>query len=573
MKRIEAQPAGNRDGVRLLVLMIFVVGAGIRVWGMDYGLPYMYHPDEPGKIGIAQNVLKTGNLNPQYYLKPPFYIYLNAAAYLPYIALQAAQGVPAAVTIESLEPPVMEVGGTGLTAQPFTVLFGRGVSVLFGSLCVLLVYLLVEKAFANRLSAVLTALLVAVSPELSAHSRLITPDILVVFFCLLTAYFSIDVYRRGRTRDYVLAGVAGALAGASKYEPVIVLIVPATAHLLANGFQGSFRNRKILFSVLAAVVAFLVLNPPLVFDFAGFYGGVSHEGLHYSTGHPGMEGGSLLWYLGYFWWREGLMAVLGLVGIAVCCVSTPKLGILLSTFPVVYFAFISSFAVRNDRTALPITPFLYIFAVQLLVALWRSKPIAPLRRQWTRIAAAGLVACMLAFSIMSAVQDIGDLTNVDARATSARWIDQNIDPRARIGIEAYAPFIENSNNRLVAIGRYARLIDHDVAWFQRAGFEYVVASRGSYGRYLRDPVQYKDEGHAYRRLFSQLDLVKEFDDTRVEPWIYQKLRSFRSRADSSQFWDGFMEIRIYRVPPGGTDRRDDYEGTRLSPGEGARSRA
>ena len=524
---------------------------------MDYGLPYLYHPDEPGKIGIAQRILKTGDLDPHYYLKPPFYLYLNAAAYLPYVVVQMASGVPAQTTIQNLAPPERYAQGSGYTTQPLTVLIGRGVSVLFGSLCIILVYLLVSKVFSNRMSALVTALFVAVSPELAAHSRLITPDILVVFFCVLTVYFSINIYQRGRSRDYVLVGIAGALAASAKYEPAIVLVVPATAHVLANGFRGSLANKRIWISVLVAVVTFLMLNPPVVFNFNGFLNGITHETEHYSTGHFGMEGGSAAWYFGYFWWREGPMAVLGLIGMAVYGVKNPKMGSLLSIFPAVYFVFVSSFVVRNDRTAIPITPFLYIFAIQLLVVIWKSQPIAHLGIVWSRIAVLTATTAMLGFSALSVLQDIGDLLNVDARETSTFWIDHNIDPHAKIGVEGYAPFIENSFDRLVQVGAYARLIDHDLRWYQEEGFQFLVASRGAYGRYFRQPELYKFQIHTYRRLFAELQLVKEFDDTRQESWIFQKLRSFRERANSSQFWDGFMEVRIYRVPPAATQALGD----------------
>ncbi|MFC2084239.1 hypothetical protein ACFLS9_04205 [Bacteroidota bacterium] len=67
-----------------LFALIILLAAGLRIWGIDYGLPYIYHPDEPGKVRIAQRMFKTGDLNPKYFSKPTFFIYLNTALYLPY---------------------------------------------------------------------------------------------------------------------------------------------------------------------------------------------------------------------------------------------------------------------------------------------------------------------------------------------------------------------------------------------------------------------------------------------------------------------------------------------------------
>ena len=534
----------DRHAGPLVVLAVFLLGVGIRVWGMGFGLPYLYHPDEPNNIEIAQRILQTGDLNPHFYHYSPFYFYLNAAAYLPYVAIQLVRGVPPAKTIGGLLPLDMRLPGTGFTAQPLTVLIGRAVSVVFGSLCVVLVYLLAMKMFRSRIAAGLAALFVAVSPELAAHSRVMTPDTLVVFFCVLNAYYSIDVLRRGNRADYMLAGAAGALAASAKYGAAVVLVVPALAHVLANGFGGGLKNTRIWLTVVAAVLTFVLLNPPAVLYSREFYSGITSGVTNYATGHAGMEGGAPSWYLGYFWWSEGLIAVLGLVGMIVWSLREPKEGLLLAAFPVVYFCVISSLVVRNDRTAIPITPFLYLFCVGLLSVLWKSRPANAIRTEWVRIAVLILVGLMLAFSTMSLVQTMGDLLNVDARETSRVWIEQNIDPGAKIGIEAYDPYLDKRFVHVTLVG-----VQYDLPWYQQHGFDYVILSRGSYGRFFREPELYKYTVHDYKRRFSEFELVKIFDDTRSEPWIYRLLRSFRDRAQSAQFWDGFMEIRIYRVPP------------------------
>ena len=510
---------------RLILPAVSLLGIGLRLWGINFGLPYLYHPDEPVKVEVAQGILKTGSLDIHYFRKPPFYSYLNALAYFPYLAVRHLVGD--AISIQSLEPPVMEALATGFTPQPSTFLLGRLLSALFGSLCIPMVYLLTQRLFADTAAALLAAGLVALSPGLIPHSRYMTPDSMVVFFCLLTVYTSIAVYRRGSSMDYALAGAAGALAASAKYDAVLVLVAPVAAHILSGGFRAGLRNTKIWICVASALVTFVVLNPVAVFSFREFYLGASQEAAHYAEGHLGMEGGAPLWYVGYFVSTEGLIALLGVIGLIAGCLKRSKESILLAAFPVVFFVFISSFAVRNDRTAIPITPFLYIFGALWLVELPRpdANGFSYARARTVLVpVVAGLM--LLGAAIHSIVKTVPFVT-VDGRETARVWIQDHFERGTKFGVEGYSPYIDPRRYHVFGL---VSLIDERLAWYQAANIEYVVASQGMYKRFFEEPRLYHAEVRAYEHLFSSFELVKTFDD-------------------------GGFEVRIYRVPP----RRSENE--------------
>src|SRR4029453_15231915 len=90
VSRPEMRPAGRLE--LGLLAAILLIALGLRAWALDFGLPYLYHPDEPNKIEIAQNIVKTGDLNPHYFKKPTLLIYANALLYLPYYAVGKARG-------------------------------------------------------------------------------------------------------------------------------------------------------------------------------------------------------------------------------------------------------------------------------------------------------------------------------------------------------------------------------------------------------------------------------------------------------------------------------------------------
>ena len=46
--------------LKWLLIVFLVLAAVLRIWGLDWGLPYLYDPDEPNKIEMAQRIFKTG---------------------------------------------------------------------------------------------------------------------------------------------------------------------------------------------------------------------------------------------------------------------------------------------------------------------------------------------------------------------------------------------------------------------------------------------------------------------------------------------------------------------------------
>jgi len=62
MKRV------NRES--MLIGIILLTALSVRLWGVNYDLPYIYHPDEPRYIAISQNIFKTGDLNPLFSITP-----------------------------------------------------------------------------------------------------------------------------------------------------------------------------------------------------------------------------------------------------------------------------------------------------------------------------------------------------------------------------------------------------------------------------------------------------------------------------------------------------------------------
>jgi len=508
----------------LALTAIMLIAVALRLWGIGFGLPYLYHPDEPGYVAIAQHIVKTGDLNPHFFNYPSLFFYLNALAYLPFYAVGKVLGL--FHTVADIPAPILLVGGDGMTPLPATFWLGRLLTLAFGSGAVVLVFLVGRQLFGSRRAGLLAALLLAISPTNVTHSRYITPDTFVVFFAVFSLWAAVQVYQRGRTRDYVLAGVMVGLTAATKYNGALILVCLVTAHFLRTGWRG-WQDRRLYLAGAASALAFVCATPFAIFDPAKFMADLSLEARHYATGHAGGEGNAALWYVTYLWQAEGLTALLALAALARGLWMRSQPVIVAAAFPVAYFVFISNFMVRNDRTLAPLTPFLFLLAALFLVQAWdwlrrrapgpdRARPGA--RPFWVTGAASLLLALTLVIPLTGTIQAAHRLTTVDSRETARVWIAQNLPPGARVALESYAPYVDPQ--RFTVQGMY-RLILYPPSWYIDEKFDYLVFSEGMFKRFYREPDKYAEQIAEYDALFQAFEPVKIFTDGDYEVRIYR----------------------------------------------------
>ena len=245
----------------------------------------------------------------------------------------------------------------------------------------------------------------------------------------------------------------------------------------------------------------------------------SNSTTHYATGHVGMEGDTPLWYFSYLLrtiWPVLLLAVVQVVqGIRVRSKET----VLLLLFPIVYFLLISRFEVRNDRTILPIIPFLFLLAATASVSLFAIAHTAKTRRRRVLSLATVLVLALCIFQqTAAAVRDNLRLGEPDSREEARIWVHKHVAEGAKIAIESYAPFIDYTRYR---VWNFVRIIDNPPEWYVANNFNYLVFSEGIYGRYFRNPVKHHSEVRGYTVLFNRFRLVQSFTEGEFEIRVYR----------------------------------------------------
>jgi len=508
-------PAGTEG---ILVGTILIMALAIRLWGIDFALPYIYHPDEVNKIAIAQGIFKTGDLNPHYFKKPTLFIYLNALAYVPYYLLGRVFG--AFQTPADILPPVSLAMGVAHAQMPSTVIMGRLLTVFFATATIPFVFFLGKQLGKTTSSGVLAALMMAVSPTHVQHSRYITENIFLVFFVIFSVWASVRLYQKGRTGDYAMAGIAAGLAASSKYPGVLVAVVPLCAHFLRLNFSEGMRDFRFFLCLGLVPAAFFATTPFALMDCANFLKDAFSEVEHYATGHPGMDGNSFVWYLSYAWQTAGLISIVALLEMGRGVYSRSRGIILLSLFPLVYFLFISFFVVRNDRTYLPVEPLLFVLAASFMVHIFdKARKIEPtlLKRTAFFVGISFTAVCFLQ-PVFKTVSDTIKLTRTDGRETARIWVNENLPAGARIALESYSPFFDPSRFRITGFGK---MIEHGPQWFIDHGYDYAIFSQGMYGRFYEKPEKYGQEIDLYDKLFSRFSLVRVFTEGGYEVRVYK----------------------------------------------------
>ncbi len=497
----------------LLLVGIVALGAGLRFWGINFGLPYTYAPDEPTYLTITLQILRSGDLNPHWWYYPSAMFYLHALAQAIFFLLGRSIGV--FTTLADLTLPEIIATGVGHTTLPETFLIARGLTALLSTLAILVVYAMGRRLHPNSSVAILAVLFFALSPTVNDTSHRIGPDVLAMFFLLVSGLFALRLVDEPHWQNYVGAGLGAGLAFGSKYNAGVVLIAVLVAHFSRWRWA---EWQRLLLAFVATALGFFIATPFAVFDFPNFWEGLRWQVFSYSVeGHSGQEGDALRWYLTYLWSVEGWVALGGALGALWMVKSrSPKYWTLLS-FPVAYFAFVSMMFTRNERTIMLIVPFLSLSAAMLLVNVYEY--LTTRREMRYAMPLAVIVTMFIVWSpLYISLTSIERLLTVDGRETARVWIEQNLPRGTRIAIEAYSPYVDRERFVVDAVGG---MITRSPEWYIRNGIEYLVASYGTYGRFYEDPARYRDIVARYDAFFGHFPEIKRFDDGGYQIRIYR----------------------------------------------------
>ncbi|HMH47337.1 MAG TPA: glycosyltransferase family 39 protein, partial [Solirubrobacteraceae bacterium] len=259
--------------------IVLAGGLALRLWGVQQGLPYAFNADEADHF-VPRAVHMFGHsLNPHYFANPPGFTYV-----LHYLFALAYGGTTGVRHAFALHP-----------ADLYTL--ARIAAAVLGVGALWLLYAIGARLFSRAVGLLAAAIeAVAFLPVFYAHLALNDAPTLAPL--TLSLLGTAGVLRKGRKRDYLLAGLGLGLACATKYTAGIVIVpfaAAVAARYLDGGAQqggdregtgrspidrsGSGRQALVGIAVCAAaaLVAFLIANPYSLLDYQRFHSELVHQ--------------------------------------------------------------------------------------------------------------------------------------------------------------------------------------------------------------------------------------------------------------------------------------------------------
>lgn len=425
------------------LLLILFVAAATRLWGLGFGLPYTQaRPDETFIIDGARALL-SGQL-PRFYDYPWLYIFMVALLYVGYFVWGAITG-----TFNSVADMI---ASWPFHWQPF-FLISRALSAAFGIATVYVVYRLGRRLW-DETTGLIAAFLLSVAFINVRDSHFGTTDAALTFFIVGSMALLMDAHLSGRRSRFLAAGVVAGLGAATKYNAVLLgpsILVSYAVHIAgtANRREAA-RDPRIWQFTIPFLCAFAIGIPFVVLDRARFLDAMRLLMQSMQQGHGEAAGLGLGWVHHIrFSLRYGIgipLLIAGAAGMVLLLIKQPGVGLVLLSFPLLYYGVAGSIRNLFFRYIIPIVPFLCLtaaFAIERLTsfAVDRWARTASARTQQLRVAAAAaaIAVGVAAPSMWSIWQFDRVISNTDNRVLVAQWFQQNVPPGSTV-VQSGSPF-------------------------------------------------------------------------------------------------------------------------------------
>lgn len=546
-----------RQPENLLLLGILFVALTLRLWGIVFGLPYLYHYDERFYVNTALN-LGAGVLN-----NPPY----------------AATGLSNILFVEYAGYFVLgRLIGCFASAQEFeaavrnnpTVIYllARTTIAFMGMATVASIYYLARKT-RDQKTGLIAATLLAMSFLHVRDSHYAVPDIAMPFFVVLALTLALVGMSQQKKHYIYWASLMGGLAVSMKWTGAIVALPVFWASMSiseSKNLIGRLFNRSVFGGAALFVLGFAIGSPQILANPTPYLQEVLGQ---YQAGQAGgfeiwqvdslsgwlFYGKTLLWGIGLPFL---ILSIIGLGRRLILALRGDNISILLLSFPLVYYLLMGATRHYFARYTLPLVPFLALFAAEAVVVIAARMKFKATRSQW--IAMSILISIVVAYPLIASIRHNVVLTREDTRTQAKAWIEANVPEGARIAVdwsihtpplstpERAAPFSDVVFDVTIVGG--AGLSEHSLAWYESQGYDYLIATSYIYNISLVDTERETLRRAFYASLDQELELVRSFwpNATQTEPpFIFDEIY-----GPAMSLWQRERPgpvIRIYRLTP------------------------
>jgi len=411
---------------RLVLALILVAGFALRVWNIDYGLPFVYSIDEGSHFTSRAVEMFWQDLDPGYYQNPAAYTYLV------YGLLRAMYG-PLGFLFDLKFANVTEQ----FDKNPTEIwIAARTLAAALGMVGVAATYWAARRLWGIREGLVAAAVLAfAFLPV--AYSRVALTDVGALTGVALSLGLAVLAYQRGGLKWFGLAGAAAGLAVSFKYTAGLALLpvaIAAIARLRSDGVRAL--GGLALACGLAAVV-FVALNPYLFGSLDAWWSDLRDQAdVARDQPKPGQESGGISYYLDSLTWGLGWAAAFAaLAGAVIELRRNAVRGLMLIAAPLALFIYLSTQSRYFGRWLLPAYPALAMLAASSLSQLSSLVP----NPKWRGPVLAGVAALVLLQPLAADIRSAQVLGRDDTRQQARDWLEAHYPPELRASVEPAVP--------------------------------------------------------------------------------------------------------------------------------------
>ena len=441
--------------------LLLIAGLALRVFNLGAGIPFAVGIDEPAIMTTVVRILKSGSFNPHFFEYPTGYIYVQVGTAVVNFLVGA---------IRHSWKAVEQVGPSDF------YLWGRFVTAAIGTATIALVHQAGIR-WGPR-AALAAAALLAVMPMHVRESHFVLTDVPMTFAVVLTLLLSLRASERPTLRAFVAAGAAAGLAAGIKYNALMAFSMPLVAALAADRARSLSRVAALLAAAAACVFAFFVTTPFALVDLPAFLNGFGTQAAAF-TPRPISSEASWIIYAKHlrqaFGWPAAILAVGGMLLTAYRAFTGPgrvKWALLL-VFPAVYFYLINGWGFMFARYALPMVPFIAIWAAIALLWMVERLAAAPLPTAPRRAAVAIIVILAIVPGALSSVAWVRAHGVQTTQALAWAWMKKSIWPNSSVLSEARGLDLPPERYRSESVPSVAA---RDPDAIVSAGVEWVVLS-------------------------------------------------------------------------------------------------
>ncbi len=495
-----------------LIIILLILGSFLKAPAIWESYPIIYNIDEPYLINsglrVLNNIYLHKSLEPGFYDWGSFPIYICAFLNSFLILSKYLFFNSDNLTLEALSYSIERID--------FHII-NRIFSFLLMNISIYIIFCFCKKNF-NFIIAILSSIILILSPKYFSLSTLATVDHWNVFFSILIIYYSFEIQKNFKSsKNFIIYGVILGCSVATKYYNFL-FAAPILTIFIIKIFENNYPYKQFFLMFITSLLTFLICMPYSLINLVAFREAIVGLYAGIQTGRVGEYSNINLSYIilfKYFFsmkFVNTFVSILSVISFYFYNSKNKKEYLILISYPILFIIFIGffkSFATRNLISLLPFIAILASISFYNLYFLLRNQNLKRF-----------LIVFLFLIFIPTIKINFLKVKNSfleDTRYVSLKWIKNNISPNDQILAGHYSPPVWNLKSfrdarKLWFIGDFEK--NYSIREIDE-GAKYIVLSSGAYGPYFNDDGSlvkiYEDKGgKLYLNFFNNNQLIKSF---------------------------------------------------------------